>query len=183
MNLAKKIAAIFIIIILSIMIAGIYGILHDQTTYSISPEYYTKFKFIQFGLLESYDTPIRNLRLMVAVTGWMATWWVGLIIGIILSFLYLKHKSFGIMIKASVKAILITIALAIISGIAGYTYGSLIMINQPETYAGWYIPESVTDINSFVIVGSIHNFSYIGALTGLIIAIYFNFRKRSEQNT
>ncbi|WP_348677473.1 hypothetical protein [Flavobacterium coralii] len=165
------------------MIAGIYGILHDQITYSISPEYYTKFKFIQFGLVEGNDTPIRNLRLLVAVTGWMATWWVGFIIGIMLLMLALRQNSLRAMITTSVKAILITIAVAIIIGIAGYTYGSLIMINQPETYAGWYIPESVTDINSFVIVGSIHNFSYMGALTGLIIAIYFNFRKRSEQNT
>ncbi|MBY8961340.1 hypothetical protein KJK34_01095 [Flavobacterium sp. D11R37] len=183
MNLAKKIAAIFIIIILSIMIAGIYGILHDQITYSISPEYYTKFKFIQFRLLEGNDTPIRNLRLLVAVTGWMATWWVGFIIGIILSMLALRQNLLRAMITTSVKAILITIAVAIISGIAGYTYGSIIIIYQPEPYAGWYIPESVTDINSFVIVGSIHNFSYMGALAGLIIAVYFNFRKRSEQNT
>jgi hypothetical protein len=178
MNLAKKIAAMVSIILICIIVAGIYGILHDQITYSISPEYYTKFKFIQFGLVAGNDTPIRNLRLLVAVTGWMATWWVGFIIGIILSMLALRQNSLRAMITTSVKAILITIAVAIISGIAGYTYGSLIMINQPETYAGWYLPASVTDINSFIIVGSIHNFSYMGALAGLIIAIYFNFRKK-----
>ena len=27
------------------LIAGAYGILHDQITYAISPEYFTQFKF------------------------------------------------------------------------------------------------------------------------------------------
>lgn len=31
------------------LIAGTYGILHDQVTYSIGPEYFTRFKFEQFA--------------------------------------------------------------------------------------------------------------------------------------
>ena len=30
------------------IIAGVYGMLHDQITFSISPEYFTKLKFEQF---------------------------------------------------------------------------------------------------------------------------------------
>ena len=30
------------------LLAGLYGIGHDQLTYSISPEYFTKMKFEQF---------------------------------------------------------------------------------------------------------------------------------------
>lgn len=29
--------------------AGLYGVLHDQVTYTISPEYFTKLKFEQFA--------------------------------------------------------------------------------------------------------------------------------------
>ena len=55
------------------VIAGVYGTLHDQFTFTISPEYFTKLKFDQFrwanlGLPE---------RVFVAEIGFLATWWVG----------------------------------------------------------------------------------------------------------
>jgi len=59
------------------ILAGIYGILHDQITYSISPEYYTKLKFEQFELLNTTGSD----RLKAAKIGFLATWVVGLIAG------------------------------------------------------------------------------------------------------
>jgi hypothetical protein len=41
-------------IFFTIIIAGLYGIIHDQITYSISPEYFTKFKYRQFGFEPSW---------------------------------------------------------------------------------------------------------------------------------
>lgn len=46
----NKLKVFLLIIILPTIIAGFYGILHDQLTYTISSEYFTKFKFYQFGL-------------------------------------------------------------------------------------------------------------------------------------
>jgi hypothetical protein len=34
--------------VMGALIAGAYGILHDQISYTISPEYFTKLKFEQF---------------------------------------------------------------------------------------------------------------------------------------
>lgn len=85
-----------LILVVSILLSGIYGILHDHITYTMSPEYYTRFKFIQFQLAVE-DTHINNPRLMVSFTGWMATWWVGIIIGIITAVSTLKYavRSYG----------------------------------------------------------------------------------------
>lgn len=47
-----KLLSFLLIIFVSPFIAGLYGVLHDQLTYTIAPEYYTKFKFYQFGLWE-----------------------------------------------------------------------------------------------------------------------------------
>ena len=55
------------------MVAGVYGILHDQITYTISPEYFSKFKFDQFRYAE-IGLPD---RVFVAEIGFLATWWVG----------------------------------------------------------------------------------------------------------
>ena len=45
----KKLGIFIISIFIAVLLAGIYGMLHDQVTYSISPEYFTVFKFEQFG--------------------------------------------------------------------------------------------------------------------------------------
>jgi hypothetical protein len=45
----KKPGVLALTVIVSALLAGVYGIVHDQLTYSISHEYFTKFKYVQFG--------------------------------------------------------------------------------------------------------------------------------------
>ena len=49
----KKLLVYGVIVLLSILIAGLYGVVHNQISYTVSPEYFTKFKFEQFHLLNS----------------------------------------------------------------------------------------------------------------------------------
>ena len=63
--------------LLGALIAGFYGMLHDQITYSISSEYFTRLKFLQFHYADFGLPP----RVLVAEIGFLATWWVGLIAG------------------------------------------------------------------------------------------------------
>lgn len=52
--------------LLGAIAGGLYGILHDQFTYSLSPEYFTKLKFDQFA----YARPENNSpRLFAGVIG------------------------------------------------------------------------------------------------------------------
>jgi hypothetical protein len=81
----KKLLVFILIVIVAPLLAALYGTLHDQLTYTISPEYYTKFKFFQFELTENKEEAIlSNPRLAVAAVGVMATFWMGIPIGIIL---------------------------------------------------------------------------------------------------
>src|SRR5436190_2711279 len=63
--------------VLGALIAGCYGIVHDQITYSISSEYFTKVKFAQFHYAD-FGWP---KRIFVAEIGFLASWWVGLFAG------------------------------------------------------------------------------------------------------
>ena len=58
-------------------LAGLYGIIHDQITYSISSEYFTRLKFAQFRWAD-FGLPA---RIFVAEIGFLATWWVGFFAG------------------------------------------------------------------------------------------------------
>jgi hypothetical protein len=68
---------IFVIALLGTVIAGTYGVLHDQLTLTISPEYFTKFKIHQFHYLGDES----GSRIRVAKISFLATWWVGFFAG------------------------------------------------------------------------------------------------------
>ena len=66
--------AIFIAyIVLAVLAAGAFGMVHDQISYTVSPEYFTKFKFLQFRLLD----PEVPERLRAAKVGFLASWHPG----------------------------------------------------------------------------------------------------------
>lgn len=175
-EILKKFLTIFLIAGFASLLAGLYGILHDQITYSISPEYYTKFKFIQFNLNEEYY----SIREKVAIVGFSATWWFGLFLGLILGISGLRHKDWKIMFKVSMKSIFIALIIAFIVGIIGLFYGKLILSEQPKSeFPHWFIPHNLIDFKDFIAVGSMHNFSYVGGIIGLIFGIVYSYKKAS----
>ncbi len=46
----KKFFLFVFLVFFAILLSGLYGIIHDQISYTVSPEYFTKFKFQQFGI-------------------------------------------------------------------------------------------------------------------------------------
>jgi LytS/YehU family sensor histidine kinase len=156
-------AIIFLSVLTSaIFFASIFGILHDQISYSISTEYYTEFKFNQFGLETFSNTP----RLGAIVAGFLATWWVGIPIGIAFGLISTIGK---LLSKLTIHITKIYLHIAVITlflGLLGFLYGLLIL--DHDYYKIFWVPDSVTNVKRFVSVGMMHNLSYIGGLIGLI---------------
>jgi len=177
----KKIFTFLLVCLLAPIIAGVYGIIHDQLTYSISPEYYTKCKFLQFNISPSIPD-----RLGAASVGWRASWWTGIPIGIILGLVGFFHTDYKTMFKITMRAFLITIVLTIIFGIFGLLYGKLYLAHQPAYhFPQWYIPKNIIDFKNFIAVGSMHNFCYLGGLLGMISGIIYSIRilnNRKKEN-
>jgi len=141
--------------------------MHDQITYSISPEYFTKFKYEQFGFEPAW---FGGHRQTVAVIGFLATWWMGLIIGFILGLVALVFPDHRLMGKALRKAIILVFCIAICAGLIGWLYGRFYL---SHTQVNWWLPEDLVNRKEFITVGSIHNFSYLGGLLGIIAGIIY----------
>lgn len=172
-----KLLALLLIILLSPFIGGLYGIVHDQFTYTISPEYYTKFKFYQFGLWEERQYMEEGHRLNVAAVGFMATWWMGVPIGIIIGALGLIQTNARRMLAVSFLALGIVIVLAMLTGLAGLCVGYAF-----EDAAGWWLPENLIHKRDFIAVGSMHNYSYLGGLAGLAAGIFYSVHRKRKFN-
>jgi hypothetical protein len=172
LNIYLKFGVFLSTIIISIVIAGLYGIINDQITYTISPEYFTKFKYIQFNV---NPAEFGGARQTLAVIGFLATWWVGCIIGIVFGLVGLIYKDHKVMLRMIYKAIAITFCITICTGFIGFLYGKLFLV---KAGVDWWLPDNLVDKAGFITVGSIHNFSYFGGLAGLFAGVIYLIVKK-----
>ena len=164
----NKFFALLILVVLAPLIAGVYGVLHDQITYTVSPEYYTKFKFVQFGLLD-LGWPDRA---RAAIVGFGASWWMGLPIGITVGAAGLIQRDGARMLRVSLGAMGVAVAVTLLVGLGGLAWGFLATrngINRAD-YQGWFVPEDVVNLRRYLCVGYMHNASYLGGVLSIVAA-------------
>lgn len=178
----KRILIFLLLIVISCLLGGIYGILHDQLTYSISTEYYTKFKFLQFGFVDfGREAILPHPRIYVSIVGFLATWWMGLFIGGFLALLAFIHSDTKLMVTITLKSFLITMVVAFLTGLVGLAYGYLVLARRQQyEFYDWFIPSNLHDFKSFIAVGSMHNFSYLGGVIGLIAGMIYSISRNPK---
>jgi hypothetical protein len=150
------------------LLAGLYGVIHDQVTFSISPEYFARLKFAQFHYADFRLPP----RVFVAEIGFLATWWVGLVAGWFIARVAVPACSPPEALRRCARGFLIVIACGFAATIIGYVLGLL----HGADYSAWESMASrlgIVDLPSFVRVAYIHNASYLGGLIGLVAAVIY----------
>ncbi len=150
-------------------IAAIYGAAHDQLSFALSPEYFTKLKFRQFawanlGLPE---------RLYATEVGILATWWVGLVAGWLLARAGLAEVPTRERQARTIQAFAIVASLAAAGGLMGWIIGVVATGSDLAAWADWQRYLGIKDLAAFVTVGYLHAGGYLGAFAGLILAIVF----------
>lgn len=159
------------------LIAAVYGIAHDQITYSISSEYFTEVKFKQF----SYANFGFSDRIFVCFIGAIASWWVGMVIAWFLARKLIPKQPRKRAYRQIAIGFGIVFGCGILFGGLGFAYG---IIRGPNAnYGDWLWATRhyrITDIWAFVRVAYIHNASYLGGLVGLIAALTLLRRDQSE---
>ena len=161
--------------VIGALLAGLYGILHDQVTYSISPEYFTRLKLTQFHCADFGLPP----RVLVAEVGFLATGWVGFLAGWFIARITVPGFPRAAAFRCSMRGFLIIFAFALTAAFVGYGLG---LLHGPD-YSGWESLASavgIVDVPSFVRVAYIHNAGYLGGLMGLVAAIIYLRRLKSS---
>ena len=156
------------------LVAGCYGIVHDQIIFGISPEYFTKLKFIQFHWA---DAGLPD-RIFVAEIGFLASWWVGFIAGWFIGRLAVDRISPEHRWRLTLRAFGMMLCFAIIGSFGGCFFG---LLHKPD-YGHWsyFAARGVSDLPAFVRVAYIHNGSYLGGFIGLMaVLVYFKTRLKS----
>jgi hypothetical protein len=176
----QKLKLFLFVIVITPLICALFGILHDQITYTISPEYFTKFKFVQFGFLDDYGRPLQSdQRLIAGIIGVLATWWMGIPIGLFYGSILLFFPYEKKLYRLYARVITITFISTVLCGIAGYIQGWV--YTQNHHVPGWYFPEGLVDLYAFIRVGSIHNMSYTGGTLGLMAGVSYLIILKAKQ--
>lgn len=163
----KALRASFGIALVGALFGGVYGILHDQITYTLSEEYFTRLKFQQFGFQDSDLHP----RVLVGMIGFMATWWVGLITGWMIARMGTAQDGSLLPLRAFGRIGLALFSMLILAALMGYGFGLLCYETREAEWAWAAILNGVNDVESFAKVGYIHNFAYLGGVAGTVICM------------
>lgn len=177
-----KLALIPVLFAIACLLAGGYGAIHNQISYTVSPEYFTRFKFEQFHIADQIPE-----RLGAAIVGWNAAWWMGLLIGVVLIPLGLVIRGRRDYFWGMVMVFGIVTLTALVVGLAALALATA-LLNPSLVGDLHYYGHEIDDDLAFARAGTMHNFSYLGGMTGIftgalgIAWLRIRQRRRSNQS-
>jgi hypothetical protein len=152
--------------------AAVYGAIHDQISFTISPIYFDHYKFKQFWFIDFGLSP----RIFVALIGALATCWFGFALGWFLARVTgTRDPESTTQLKNS---ILVVIGTTIGGGIVGATLGWTLADRLAGGLDVWQVSVGPEQYQRLVAVVFMHWGSYTGAAIGAIsVALRLRLRK------
>lgn len=161
------------IILLCVVAAVVYGILHDQITARICLEYFTVFHPPVF--------PTQSPTLLAFGWGVIATWWLGLFLGLLLTLAARagsRPKLSAATLVQPIGCLLIVMACsALIAGVSGFLLATYGLAREPEWMALALGPSIYP---RFMADWFAHNASYASGIFGGIILCVLQYRRRGQ---
>jgi len=161
------------IIAMATMAAIVYGVLHDQVTARVCLEYFTVFHPPVFATV--------NPTLLGLGWGVIATWWVGLPLGVVLALAArVGSRPSRLAAQDLVRPVVVTLllvgCLAFLAGCVGWVLASRGAVSVPPFVASRIPPSQYP---RFMAAWWAHSTSYLaGALGGIVLAVVTVIRRR-----
>jgi hypothetical protein len=162
----SKLTLVPVLLAFGCLVAGVYGALHDQVSFTASPDYFFAFKFHQFQI----PANLQN-RLGAAIVGFLATWWMGVLIGIpilTMGLLFPDARSYA---RHCLIAFAVVAATALVFGLGALAIALFTL--TADNLPNFRFPEGVQDRVAFARVGVMHNFSYLGGFLGIVTGLAY----------
>jgi hypothetical protein len=159
------------IVLVCVVAAIIYGIIHDQITAHLCIEYFTVFHPPVFAT--------HSAKLLGLGWGIIATWWVGLFLGMWLAFAARSGSrpklSAAEMVQPIAKLLLVMASCALLAGFTGFVLASRGVIVEPD----WMVPAlAPSSYAGFIADSCAHDVSYATGFLGGAVLCVLQYRKR-----
>jgi drug/metabolite transporter (DMT)-like permease len=156
-----KLLLIPVLFVAACLFAGVYGALHNQISYTVCPEYFTKYKFHQFRI----DDRLPD-RVGAAIVGWKAAWWMGIVIGILLIPVGLVMRGTGPYFWGMIRVFGVVTITTMCVGIGALAVSYVTTSADVGNFTRY--GNEITNDVAFAHAGAMHNCSYLGGLMGII---------------
>jgi len=162
------------IIAFSIFAACVYGIAHDLVTAHVCVEYF-------LPPIHPIIVPTDNPFLLALVWGVIATWWVGLFLGIALAFVCRFGSKPKLTVNNVVRPVLVLLAIlyaaSILFGIVGYVAGQMGWAWLLPPFADAVVPERHA---LFLFNLWAHSAAYLLGVVGGLVLMFRLWKKRKN---
>ena len=145
-------------------LAGLYGMAHNQISFTFAPAYFHDLKFDQFRI----PTSNRNAW-GAAMIGWQASWWMGGILGIALFLLGFRIKIHRIFVSAFLRSAFFVVIVTLALGVLAFTAARLFL--RVEMIPEWLRLYGSNSPLEFAQAAIMHETSYLAACISLFIAM------------
>lgn len=163
---------------IGILGATLYGILNDQITVTLSPEYFSVFKRAQFADVLEIPAWGMPLRLQAVIVGTLATWWFGLLLGGVLGIISMVGRQRALLTRDYVRAVAGIMAFTLVLSMAFGLFGYLIEPVIKPTSEVWPFLTGIHVVRPAFAVGAWHDGAYLGGGLGTLLACFWVRRRR-----
>ena len=147
----QKLVFFPVLLVAACVVAASYGAIHNQISYTVSPWFFVSSQFGKFHI----PAGMWN-RTGATLVGILATWWMGLVIGIPVLLLGLILPGWKAYVRHSLFAFGLVAATAWAVGLGALAVARFALECSDTGQAG-----------------IMHNFSYVGGGVGLLVAIAY----------
>lgn len=159
------------LVAISPLLAGIYGFLHDQVSYSVCSEYFTKIRFEDYA----HFPELWHDRTKAGVIGILNAWKQGLLAGILLTAVATIHKQLNRILSYTLTSYGITIVVTALSALLGLYIHS----GQSSTMA---IYPDIENLQGLYQVTQMNNFAHMGGVIGMLFGMaYHMYRYKKDK--
>jgi hypothetical protein len=163
----------FGIVLMCILAAVVYGIAHDQVTARVCVEYFT----VGHPLI----LPTEDPTLLGLIWGVVATWWVGLLLGVPLAVVARAgsrpKRSVGSLVRPVALLLLVMAACALAAGVTGWTLARTGAIYLVDPIASVLPGERHAP---FLADAWAHSASYLAGMAGGVVVLVLVWRSRAR---
>ena len=160
----RRLLAFPLLVASACVLAAMYGALHNQISYTVSPGYFYEFKFLQFGI-----DPMLHNRMGAALVGALASWWMGLILSVPIfaaaCFVRGDREFLRCFLTSAMLVVMVTLAV----GLGALTVA--VATIGPDTVPWWAQDRGLSNPVRFARAGQMHDFSYLGGVVGALIGL------------
>lgn len=146
----RKLAFFPVLLITACVVAAAYGAVHNQITYTVSPEFFD-YHYSKFRI----PADLRD-RTGATLIGVLGTWWMGLVIGVPVFLLALILPGWKAYLKHSLFALVLVVSTAWAIGLVTLT-----------------VTRYALEHDEYDQVWAMHDFGYAGGGVGLLVAVAY----------